>query len=210
MYKIPDFTEMDSEKVLQFMKQHAFVVLTGNNGLESVATQVPVLVEEHNGQIILRGHIMRNTDHFEAFAANNKVLVLFMGPHCYVSSSWYKERNIGSTWNYMTVHVRGLIHFSDEAGTVQLLIDLTNKFEGGENPKELVENMPAEYVNTMVKAIAGFTIEVKELYPIFKLSQNRSDESYKNIISHLEKQNDSGAEDIAGEMMNRRPHLFDY
>ncbi len=209
MYRMPEFTEQDHAKVLHFMKEHPFVTLIGNEEGRSVATQVPVLLEERNDKLYLRAHIMRQTDHCKAFENNNDVLVLFTGPHCYVSSSWYKERNIGSTWNYMTVHVRGILHFTDTATTVQLLTDLTDKYEARQEHKELVADMPAEYVNAMVKAIAGFEIEVKEIYPIFKLSQNRSDESYKSIVTKLEAENDTDAETIAGEMISRRPALFD-
>jgi transcriptional regulator len=208
MYKMPEFTEQDNARLLQFIKDHPFITLIGNDGMNSVATQVPVLIEERNDKLCLRGHIMRQTDHYKAFSANNNALILFTGPHCYVSASWYKERNIGSTWNYMTVHARGKLRFTDDAATVQLLTDLTHKYEAKQEYKELVENMPAEYVNGMVKAIAGFEIEIEDIYPLFKLSQNRSDESYKNIVAKLEAENDNGAEEIAGEMMSRRPDLF--
>lgn len=184
-------------------------MLVGNEGGNSVATQVPVLVEERGDKLILRGHIMRGTDHYKAFEANNKALVLFTGAHCYVSSSWYNERNIGSTWNYMTVYAKGEMKFTTDDETVQLLTDLTHKYEDGHNPNELVENMPPEYINAMVKAIAGFEIEVQELHPIFKLSQNRSDESYKNIVAQLQAGNDQQANEIAEEMIGRRPNLFD-
>lgn len=209
MYRMPEFIEQDQTKVLNFMMAHPFVTIIGNNDTRSVATQVPVLIETRDGKVWLRGHIMRQTDHFKAISVNKNVLVLFTGPHCYVSASWYKERHIGSTWNYMTVHVRGEIKFTDEAATIQLLTDLTHTYEAKQEQKELVENMPAAYVNSMVKAIAGFEIEVQEITPIFKLSQNRSDDSYKNIVAKLEAQNDANAEDIAGEMISRRPHLFD-
>jgi transcriptional regulator len=209
MYKMPEFTEKDNALVLSFIREHPFVTLIGNDGDTPVATQVPLLIEEGaDGQLQLRGHIMRGTDHYKAFEKNNKVLLLFTGANCYVSASWYKERHIGSTWNYMTVHLRGRIQFMDFDGTVQMIKDLTHKYEGPQQHPELVENMPAEYVDGMVKAISGFTIDIESITPIFKLSQNRSDESYKHIVSKLEAQNDNGAEEIAGEMIKRRLHLF--
>src|SRR5690242_297734 len=100
MYKMPHFTEKDMNAVIDFMKAHSFITLIGANGSVPVATQVPVLLAEKNGQMILRGHIMKNTDHYRAFTQNAAALAMFTGPHCYVSCSWYKERNIGSTWNY--------------------------------------------------------------------------------------------------------------
>lgn len=209
MYKMPEFTEHDTQVVLEFMKANPFVTLIGNDGTTSVATQVPVLFKEKGDKLILRGHIMRKTDHHLAFEKNPEALVLFTGPHCYVSASWYAERNTGSTWNYMTVHVRGTIKFLDGAGTTQMITDLTNKYENGRQLPELVENMPADYINSMVKAIAGFEIEVRTVYPLFKLSQNRTDISYKSIVTQLLATGEHEAQQIANEMIQRRANLFE-
>src|SRR5687768_11515397 len=98
MYKMPEFTEHDSQLVLDFMRANPFVTLIGNDGTTPVATQIPVLFKEEGDKLILRGHIMRKTDHHRAFERNPKALILFTGPHCYVSASWYAERHTGSTW----------------------------------------------------------------------------------------------------------------
>lgn len=209
MYIMPEFTEKDEIAIKEFIKEHPFVTLIGNDGAMPVATQVPLLIDETNGQWRLRGHIMRNTDHHRAFEKNNEVLLLFTGPNCYVSSSWYKERGIGSTWNYMTVHVKGKLHFMDEAGTMQVIVDLTAKYESAQSRPQQVADMEPQYVNGMVKGISGFDIAIESITPIFKLSQNRTDESYVNIVSHLESQNDRGAEEVAAEMIKRRTQLFD-
>ena len=205
MYKMPEFTETDQEAVIAFMKEHPLVTLIGNDEGRSVATQVPVLLHEVNGRIILRGHIMRKTDHHLAFEKNQQALVLFTGPNCYVSASWYSERGIGSTWNYMTVHARGNIRFMDAAFTLQLIKDLTHKYEDLQAQPELVENMEQEdYVQPMIKAIAGFELEIESLYPIFKLSQNRDAASYDNIIKQLSAKDDGGSREIAAELKKRK------
>jgi transcriptional regulator len=110
MYNLPYFKEKKSERLLSFMADHPFVVLSGS-GPEGipVATQLPVLLDEHEGRAVLAGHFMRNTDHHKAFSANPNVLVLFTGPHCYVSASWYTDPATASTWNYMTVQIQGRI-----------------------------------------------------------------------------------------------------
>jgi len=80
-----------------------------------VATQVPLFIDiNEDGKILLSGHIMRKTDHHKAFEKNENVLVLFTGPHSYVSASWYTAPQTASTWNYMTVHVKGKISLLDE------------------------------------------------------------------------------------------------
>jgi transcriptional regulator len=208
MYKLPHFTETDSKEIMEFIKSHPLITLIGNDGLSSAATQVPVLISGELNELKLRGHIMRQTDHYKAFLKNPEVLALFTGPQCYISSSWYSERGTGGTWNYITVHVRGTIRLFDDEETIQILTDLTRHFEQGQERPELVENMTHEYVHTNVKAITGFEITVHSLHPIFKLSQNRDDESYISIVKHLEAQSHAGAEAIADEMIKRREKLF--
>lgn len=210
MYKMPEFFEDDQQRVVDFMKANPFITLIGNHNGRSVATQVPVLFDEHDGKIMLRGHIMRKTDHHLAFEQNPEALVLFTGPHCHISASWYdkeKEHNIGSTWNYMTVHARGKMEFMDGAGTLQMITDLTHKYEAGKQDPVLVEHMPQEYVQGMVKAIAGFTLVLDDIFPIFKLSQNRNNVSYTNILKQLKATGRHDELQIAKEMTSRRPQL---
>lgn len=208
MYVMSHFTEKDLVEVTVFMKAHPFITLIGNEGAKSVATQVPILIKEENGQLILRGHIMRKTDHHLAFEKNEDVLAMFIGPQCYISASWYDERGHGGTWNYMTVHTKGKIKLLDDNATIQLLTDLTHRFEEKEPVPELVENMTKEYLNSNVKAITAFEISIHSLHPIFKLSQNRNDESYQTIVNKLSQQSNYQAREIASEMIKRRPQLF--
>lgn len=204
MYKMPHFTEQDHDAVVAFMKAHPFVTLIATANDIPVATQVPVLIEEWDGRIVLRGHIMRKTDHHLALEQNPKALILFTGSHCYVSASWYTERGHGSTWNYMTVHARGQVRLMDDAFTLQLLTDLTHKYEDTQTHPELLEHMSMEhYVQPMLKAIVGFEIKVESLYPIFKLSQNRDAESHANITQQLKARGDCGSMEIAKEMEKR-------
>ncbi len=204
MYKMPEFTERDHEEVLAFMKAHPFVTLIGTGGQQSVATQVPVLITEAEGKILLQGHIMRKTDHHLAFIKNAQALVLFTGPHCYVSASWYSERGHGSTWNYMTVHAHGNLRFMDEEATLELIRNLTHKYEDTQQRPELLEKVNQEaYVRPMLRAIAGFELWVESLHPIFKLSQNQDSASYSNIIEQLIATGDCDSKKIAAEMAKR-------
>ena len=210
MYKMHYFTEPDLNIAIEFMRAHPFVTLIGSHHNTPVATQVPVLVEKQNNTVVVRGHIMRKTDHHLALQDNPQTLMLFQGPHCYVSASWYSERGHGSTWNYMTVHARGTVQFMDEAGTLQLIKDLTHKYEDHQKQPQQVAQMDMDgYVRPMLSAIAGFEIEITEMHPIFKLSQNRDDESFKNIVAELEETEEYNSRAIAHEMRIRRPKLFE-
>ena len=202
MYNISYFKEKDKQEIIAFMKENAFAMVTGMGENYPVATQLPLEIEETDRQIFLKGHLMRKTDHHLAFEKNSNVLVLFTGPHCYVSAAWYNDPHTASTWNYMTVHARGTITFTDEDGTYNAVKAVTNKYEGTET-KAAFNNMPQEYVQPLLKAIVGFSIEVEKIENVFKLSQNKTREEQQNIITHLTKRNKKDDLLIAAEMQKR-------
>lgn len=200
MYSPPYFTEKDTGKIIAFMKANSFAIITGPGELYPAATQIPLdVVVEDDGKIILSGHLMKNTDHHKAFVKNDQVLVLFTGPHCYISASWYSNPQSASTWNYMTVHAKGTIRFTDEQGTYEAIKAVTNTYEGTQTAAAF-NNMSQEYIAKMLKAIVGFTIEIKTVENVFKLSQNKTREEQLNIIDQLTKRSDDNSMLIAGEM----------
>ena len=202
MYNISYFTEPDRELIIAFMKDYSFAMVTGIGENYPVATQLPLEIEEKDGRVFLKGHLMRKTDHHLAFEKNNNVLVLFNGPHCYVSAGWYNNPNTASTWNYMTVHARGKIIFTDEKGTYEAVKSVTNKYEGTET-KVAFNNMPQEYVKPLLKSIVGFCIEVETIENVFKLSQNKTKEEKENIIKHLINRNEKDDMMISKEIEKR-------
>jgi transcriptional regulator len=202
MYKFSYYTEQDQEKVIAFMKENAFALITGMGEAFPVATQIPVAIKVIEGKLFLEGHIMKKTDHHIAFEKNNNVLVLFTGPHCFVNAGWYTNPHMGSTWNYMTVHAKGKINFMDEAGTRNAVKAVSDKYAGTDSASAY-DNLPGEYIDHMVKAIVGFSIEVESIDHVFKLSQNRDDASQKNIIEQLRKSGDANSAAIANEMEKR-------
>src|SRR5258706_6679741 len=122
MYDLPYHKEKNDEVIKQFIDDNPFAFLAGCNGENKpVATQVPVFIEEEGGKKILRGHIMKNTDHHKAFLSNPNVLVVFTGHHTYVSGTWYSNPNTASTWNYMSVHAKGIIRFLGDQALVDVL-----------------------------------------------------------------------------------------
>jgi transcriptional regulator len=126
MYNLSYFKEKDKQILFQFLNEHPFAFLTScDSAGKQVATQIPILVEEREGEWYLQGHIMRNTDHDKAFNENSQVLAVFTGPQSYVSASWYTNPRIGSTWNYMSVHIKGNIIFQPEADLIALMRKLT-------------------------------------------------------------------------------------
>jgi len=202
MYRFSYYTEEDQAKVIAFMKEISFATITGIGEQYPVATHIPLEVELKDGKVLLSGHMMRKTDHHLAFEKNENVLVIFNGPHAHISASWYTNPTMGSTWNYMVVHAKGKMRFKDEEGTYNAVKDITNKYEAPESAAAF-NKLSQEYVDGMVKAIIGFTIEVEVLENVFKLSQNRDKESQENIIVQLRKRGDGNSMAIAKEMEKR-------
>ncbi len=208
MYNLPYYKEKDQAIVLDFMKQHPFALLTGVDAQQKpVATQVPLLFSERDGQLYLRGHIMKNNDHHLAFEKNKNVLAIFTGPHTYVSASWYENKQQGSTWNYMSVHAKGELSFLPEDALLQLLDDLTSHFENNPASPALFREIPDDYINRMVKAIVAFEIKVTAMDHVFKLSQNRDKKSFETIVEKLEN-GDAQARSVAAEMSKRKDQFF--
>ncbi len=202
MYKLPHFTEENEDVVFDFMDRNSFAIITGYDGNFPVATHVPLDIKKERGKIILTGHMMKNTDHHKAFLQNENVLVIFNGPHCYVSASWYIKKEVASTWNYIDVQAKGKIKFTDEEGTKKIIESVTDKYEGTES-EAAFHNLPNEYVERLVKAIVGFTIEVSSVGNVFKLSQNHEEPTRKSIVERLKIGDDEDAHTIAKEMEQR-------
>ena len=133
MYHLPSYQEKNQDEIIAFIKAHPFATLIGVSASnEPVATQLPILIKEREGVLYLQGHFMKQTDHHQAFLQNDHVLVLFSGPHAYVSASWYENKKQASTWNYMTVHARGKMHLLSDEALPTMLEELTAHFE--QNP----------------------------------------------------------------------------
>jgi len=209
MYDLPYFKEENQEVVLQFMREHPFVFLTGvDEESKPVATQVPVFIDEKAGKLFLTGHIMRNTDHHKAFEQNANVLAVFTSPHVYVSGTWYNDPHQASTWNYMSVHVKGNIRFGNGDDLVAILKRLTLHYENNNTASTTIfDNLPSEYTGRLMKAIVAFEVEVTSVENVFKLSQNRDEKSFRNIMDKLNEQG-SDARFIAEEMKKRQQQLF--
>ncbi|MEO6549726.1 MAG: FMN-binding negative transcriptional regulator [Ferruginibacter sp.] len=199
MYKLPYFTEEDSERVIGFMKENSFAVITGMGDEYPVASHIPLSVEIKDGKIFFSGHMMKKTDHHLAFEKNDHVLVIFNGPHSYVSASWYTNPQTASTWNYMTVHAKGIIKFTDEEGTYSAIKAITEKYEGMDTAASF-DQLPKEYVMKLINAIVGFSIEVESFDNVFKLSQNHNAETRQSIAAHLKEKGDEHSMAIASEM----------
>lgn len=209
MYELPYYKEEDKQVIIDFIHEHPFAFLSGcDEKQKPVATQLPVFIEERAGVYYLTGHIMRNTDHHKAFMHNPDVLAVFTGLHTYVSATWYSNPHQASTWNYMSVHAKGKIKILDEDGLIDVLKKLSLHFEkDNKSSTTIFDNLKPEYKEPLVKAIVAFEVEVTDISHVFKLSQDRDEASYHNIIKKLSEQGGDGKA-IADIMQQRIGKVF--
>lgn len=209
MYNLPYYKEKDHQVIIEFIHKHPFAFIAGcDESNNPVATQIPVFIEERDDKMFLTGHMMKSTDHHKAFEKNSNVLCVFTGNHAYVSATWYSNPHQASTWNYMSVHVKGQLRFLDDKGLIDVLRKTSLHFESGNTSSSTVyDNLPEEYTGRLMKAIVAFEVEVESINHVFKLSQDRDKESYQHIIEKLKNQDEDGRV-IADEMKKRESRLF--
>ena len=209
VYDLPYHKEKDPMALRQFIAQYPFATLCGSDSQHRpVCTQVPLLFYERDSNLYLAGHIMKHTDHHKAFLSNPKVLAVFTGPYSYVSARWYQNPHMASTWNYMSVHCEGSIVFTDQKILEDILDRLSLHFEGGDVASPTVfRNLPQDFKEKTVQAIAGFEIQINQIKNVFKLSQDRDEKSYLQIIENLD-QAGHDQKQVALEMKKQYTKIF--
>lgn len=209
MYNLPYHKENNTAVINEFIVKYPFAFITGCDAENKpIATQIPLFIEKKDGKQILYGHIMKDTDHHRAFMHNPNVLVVFTGHNTYVSGTWYSNPYIPSTWNYMSVHIKGITRFIDGTELESLLQKTSLHFENyNEQSTTVFNNLPREFKKRVMHMIAGFEIEITDIDTVFKLSQDRDFKSYQNIIEKLKNQSTDG-QVIAAEMEKRTKQIF--
>ncbi len=199
---IPDVYKNENQsEIIRFIEENSFAILVNQSNGKINATHIPLFIEESNdNQLILSGHISKLNPQCENFAENGTILAIFSGAHSYISSSWYDYEEV-PTWNYLAVHVEGKIEILNEEQKLLHLDNLVNKYEkNSENP--ISTKSLSEKTMRQANGILAFNIIVQNIDAVKKLSQNKSENNKKSIISHLEKSENEGAKSIANEMKN--------
>lgn len=203
MYIPSQFKNENITEVKDFLQRNSFGILINNTNGKLCATHIPLELDSNeNGKDVLYGHISKENPQWNGFTENDEILAIFTGPHAYISSSWYDHENV-PTWNYLAVHIYGKIKILDEEATIKTLKKLVDKYEvSSENPVR-VEDLSKK---TMIQArgIVAFEIEINEIQAKKKLSQNRDDKNYQNIIDKLAQSGDPNSKEIAKEMTKNR------
>jgi len=197
---IPDlYKNENQEAITAFLKENSFGILINQTNGKLWATHIPLeLSINAEGKTILEGHISKENPQWKGFAEDDQILAIFSGPHSYISPSWYDHENV-PTWNYIAVHVYGKIKIIEGDAVIESLKRLVDKYEkNSENPVR-IEDL-SEKTMMQSRGIVAFEIEIEEIQAQHKMSQNRDDKNYQNIISELEKTNINQSIAVANEM----------
>jgi transcriptional regulator len=191
MYIPAHFREKDIEKAFEFARENNFAALcTFNNG-KIIATHIPVLIERDDNGITLFGHIAKRN--LQMKHHSKEALVIFSGPHSYISSSWYEIKNSVPTWNYLAAHFYGEIEFITGKNENEYILKKTlEHFEGTTEIKS-----DEKYFYGLLNNIISFRIKVNEIEFKRKLSQNKSKDIRLKVVSQLEESDDENKLKIA-------------
>jgi transcriptional regulator len=198
MYIPQDYKNENLKEVKEFIINNSFGILINHINGKPWATHIPLeLDKDSNGNDILVGHIAKANPQWKYFVKDKDVLCIFNGPNTYVSSSWYAEEEV-PTWNYIAVHIYGLLKVQDKKALMASLHKLVDKYERkSENPMSL--NNLSKNTLRQVNGIIGFEIEIKEIQAAYKLSQGR-EHDHPKIIEELEKRDTGGGHAIVEAM----------
>jgi transcriptional regulator len=181
---IPKHFKLDDEEVIyDFIEKYGFATLLSKHNGEPYATHLPLILNKSDHA--LYGHFARPNEQWKDVGIQ-QVLVVFQGPHCYISPSWYETMKAVPTWNYVSIHLYGVMEIIEDKNVIyDSLNDLINKYENPDSPYHLDDVEPS-FIEGMSKGIVAFRIKITKIEAKAKLSQNHPVERQKLIIRNLE------------------------
>ncbi|MGV3724105.1 MAG: FMN-binding negative transcriptional regulator [Actinomycetota bacterium] len=193
MYIPSSFREERLDVLHRLIRKNSFGTLVSHDGSGMTASHLPFLLrEEPDANGVLLGHMARANTQWEAFASGAEALVMFQGPHAYVSPSWYATELSVPTWNYAVVHAYGTPRLIEDPASVRALLEATvAAYETSLPEPWTVDRLPDDFVEKLARAIVAFEIPISRIEGKFKLSQNRSEADRLGAASGLRKLGDA-------------------
>ena len=154
----------------------------------------------------LRAHVARANPLWRAAGGNDDCMVIFQGPHAYITPAWYAEKQRSGkevpTFNYAVVHAHGPLRAIDDAAWLLGLVErLTVRHEAGLAAPWRVSDAPADYIEKLLKAIVGIEIPLTRLEGKWKLGQNRSMQDQATMARELAAGPQPGAAQALGALI---------
>jgi len=192
MYLPKHFEETRSEALHELIRAHPLGMLVTLNGAGLQANSVPFILDADpaGGPGILRAHVARANPLWRETRGDVEALVVFQGPQAYISPGWYASKaehgKVVPTWNYVMVQARGTLRAVDDAEWLRAFVTrLTTKHEAVQAQPWAVTDAPADYIDTMLRAIVGIEIPLTALTGKWKVSQNRPAADRAGVVAGL-------------------------
>ncbi|KYG29982.1 FMN-binding negative transcriptional regulator [Priestia endophytica] len=202
MYIPRYFKVTNVDEIWEFVQENSFGTMVTTKQGKPIATHLPLQLVKEGDTYYITGHVAYGNPQWRTFETCEDVLVMFQGPHAYISSSWYKQENV-PTWNYQAVHVYGTASILNEEELKQDLTKLLQKYEKHRKNPVLWDKLSPEVLEKQLKGIVGFKIKVQEIQAANKLSQNRNEDDYQNIVNKLYEEKDLNSQQMA-QLMERK------
>lgn len=186
----PTYNQIENRaEVIDFMRANNFALLVTGTGGTLHASHLPVLVDEAETGLVLDLHMAKNNPQWQEFF-DDEVLVVFSGPHAYVSPRWYEAKERVPTWNYAAVHAYGTVRVVEEPKAKHAA---QRRLVAAMDPQWLpkFDALNERYVSDMLRGIVNFKVAVTRLETRWKLSQNRGRREQELIAAALAKSRDS-------------------
>ncbi len=192
MYQPPAFREDRLHVNHGLIRAHplGLLITGGRDGLQ--ANLVPFLIDPDASDLgTLRAHVARANPQWKALAEATECLVVFQGPHAYITPSWYATKRetgrVVPTWNYATVHAWGRPSVIEDATWLRQQVgDLTRSREGGRPAPWAVSDAPADFVASQLRGIVGMEIPIARIEGKWKMSQNRPEADRAGVVDGLQ------------------------
>jgi transcriptional regulator len=200
MYLPSAFAVKDLLVLQDFMEQYSFATLVTQHSGQLIASHIPFVLDRDAGPNgLLQGHVAVRNPQLAHLAAGAEALVIFQGPHSYISPSWYTTPGNVPTWNYTAVHAYGVPKRVDRAALLVLLKDLVRQNEKFlEQPWDF--DSEASWIENMLADIAAFEIPIDRLEGKFKLNQNRTPVNRARVVDILSASHDPAQRQMAGRI----------
>lgn len=196
------FEVVDKDELLAFISRWNFGDLITSLRGQLRVSHAPFLVVQQ--EMALYCHLGRHGGHIGDIMAAQELLLLFKGPHAYVSPRWYGQKNTVPTWNFQCVTVKGRAQVVGPAEVVTILDRLTQKHEAQYERPWRIGDVSREALQAMVREIVGFKIPIDEIYGKYKLSQNRGLDIQDMVIGGLVAGGSDMEREVAKSMRQNR------
>jgi len=204
MYVPEQFKVSDLHEVEAFLERYDFATLVSTGGDGLIATHLPVVVRREASGFVVVGHVARANPHWKTLDGEAEALLIFHGPHGYVSPTWYAGGPAVPTWNYGVVHAYGPAQAVDDVAFLEETIGaLVRRYEAHRVGGWRMDGLPGDYRRGALSAVVGIRVPVTRLEAKFKLGQNRAMADQLGTVEGLEREGSAGSASLAAFMRAR-------